>query len=278
MDGPSSSSCAKASARPRTRSRTSRAKEMMPMLEAAAPSTPPPPRAGRLMAAAPILSGELGLLSLFDLGQLLMLNGGDRRPDHSPRRPQVVPLLRPRPDRGRARRFFVPRGRTGRIPDLHVQGRPVRVPHRRHREQPRHSRGHRGLMMEAARLMDEAGEANGDRQGRRKLARAAQTRSTRCARRSSSSRRRRARCPKRASLRSRCSRNVRRAAVPARPRAAAAAGRTLAQRRPPVLDAAAFDQLRTPVRRRVERGAVVRFERRDVRDHGRRPAALRSRA
>lgn len=113
------------------------------------------------MAAAPILSGELGLLSLFDLGQLLMLNGAtggliihrDGRKSYLYfDRGQIVDALDDSyraGEQGAYRIFTYKDGRFEFRTDVTASS-------------PAIHEGTEGLMMEAARLMDEAGQATGE--------------------------------------------------------------------------------------------------------------------
>ncbi len=113
------------------------------------------------MAAPPILSGELGLLSLFDLGQLLMLNGATgglvihregRKSYLYFDRGQIVDALDDSyraGEQGAYRIFTFKDGRFEFRTDVTASS-------------PAIHEGTEGLMMEAARLMDEAGEANGE--------------------------------------------------------------------------------------------------------------------
>lgn len=113
------------------------------------------------MAAAPILSGELGLLSLFDLGQLLMLNGAtggliihrDGRKSYLYfDRGQIVDALDDSyraGEQGAYRIFTYKDGRFEFRTDVTASS-------------PAIHEGTEGLMMEAARLMDEAGQAAGE--------------------------------------------------------------------------------------------------------------------
>ncbi|MFN8587195.1 MAG: DUF4388 domain-containing protein [Candidatus Eisenbacteria bacterium] len=113
------------------------------------------------MAAPPILSGELGLLSLFDLGQLLMLNGasGALVVHHEGRRSflyfergQIVDALDDTHRGGELAAYKIFTIATGRFEfrvDTLANSTPI-------------TEGTEGLMMEAARRMDEAGEAAGE--------------------------------------------------------------------------------------------------------------------